>query len=285
MPDSINKFVVGDEDEFYKEEQSDVPVEPEKKPDDAPAPAEIPVEEPEVAQPLVEDQPVVHPYDAEYQRLGLDRQFPGGVVDALNRIPYMNKWQTQLSQEKARLEVEKERMAQQIAEIEAQKRNVPTTPDEKFWENPIPVLDQRYVTPDKLTEYEKKIQNLESRLELQRLNDFNREHPEMDKFIKDGTTARILEEEPGIMYLRDPLAEVYRRAKELTAPQTQAVVEKAKETINKNIEQQSLRATTSGTGRKPPVSPARKPLTQQELYSMPLEKLKEYYGGYGSEDE
>lgn len=207
-----------------------------------------------------------NPYDVQFRELGLDKQFQGGVPDALSRLPHMNKYQTHLAQENAELK----RKLEETNRPEPRGNN--EYDPEQFYQNPYPHLDGRYATVEQVRSLQGQLQADQDARARDGLNRFMQEHPDFNQVLP--VMQQVLAMEPGYGQLRDPLPVLYREAKRVMGEQTKANINKTKDGISQDINKQKGRAVTEGGGTKP----KQRKITPDDLYNMPLDELADYLG-------
>lgn len=135
-------------------------------------PAESPTE--------TEEKVDLTPYEKAFIEKGLDKQFKGGIEEAIERIPDMNRYITQLEQQNA--EYRRWLAQQQVQPKSPEPEHVEYEPD-KFIENPFDTLDRRYARPDAIQALEAKIEGIEIRNFIQSKPDFDKVAPIMQSTI------------------------------------------------------------------------------------------------------
>ena len=268
MPD-LNDLVdpndqyTGEEEQPIEEPKGDVPEEPQEEE------LETPLEEqPEGEVP--QEQPQVDPVTARFKELGLDRQFPGGVDDMLNRMPYMNKWQTQLSQENADLK----KKLEERQRTEQQQQYDPET----FYQDPDSYLGQKYATKEEIAAMQNQMRSYQDQAFADRYNRFADSHTDFRQL--EPVMQQILLDDPGYNNLRDPLSSLYNEAKRRTAHYAQAAVQATQEKVSAETSKEKVRASTEGSGAKPK---SRK-LNKDDLYKMSVPELEKLMGFSEEED-
>ena len=231
-----------------------------------------PIEEqkPDDGEEAVED---IHQYDKLFQEKALGTQFKD-VPDLLNRMPFYNKFTTQVSQENAQLKAERERLQHQI---DTYNKNQKQSQEEEhdpdgFYQNPYPILDERYVTADKVEALERRLQAQDQKMLQDRYMRFAESKSDFAQM--EPIMTQLAQQDPGYLGLRDPLAALYKEAKSIVGQSTQPIIEKAQEQLSGKRQIEKTKATTTGGG----VKPKQRQVTEDDLHKLSLEDLERAFG-------
>lgn len=259
----VDQFDMVEEDEPIEQAE---PVTPEPEPKGDPDVVDDgQQEEPKEDSP--EEQPVVNPYDQKFRERGLDRQFKS-LDDVLDRLPLMNKWQTELSQRNAELE----RKFQELNKPQPE----PYDPD-AFIDNPDKYLEGKYSKAGDVEQLRQKVQYMEL---AQTVNQFKSVHPDYDEV--EPIMTQILQDDPGILQTRNPLEYLYVLARQRKPAGVTAAVEKTKGQIESQVAREKVSAETTPSKPRKPKSTA---ISVQELQKMPLDELRARFADPGDKED
>lgn len=216
---------------------------------EAPQPQE-PAQEPETPKTDVPPEPAQEPtpYDklvAKFQELGLDRQFKGGIDEALDRLPNMNKYITDL--EKERNQYRDHILSKQEPPVEA--------PEPDFYDDPKSAIDARLA--QERTAWTTEIENM-------KIQNFRDGHKDYDELMP--TMLEVGREYPGLINLKpsEAVRLIYSLAKAKTIPK---VVEQVRAQPDP-----SKAVSTTDTKKKAPS------YTAEDYTKMSVEELEKLFG-------
>lgn len=255
--DSLEKVLV--------EAQPGTEPEPETKVEDV-----TPEEKPEEKQ---VEEVAVNPFEQRFKDLGLDKQYKS-IDDMMERIPYYNKYTTQVAQENAGLKRRQEEYERRVRDLEA-RRTEPAAEEidaDKFLRQPEVYLDKRYPTRAELAGIQEKIQTVEDERIRDRIERFAEKHPDTIQLVP--FMLKIAEDDPGFMKLKDPLPALYREAREYVDSQVTPIRNKAQATTTASRQIEKDKAQTTGTGAKP----TSRTVTPKDLANLPLDELEKRFG-------
>ncbi len=246
--------------------------------DAAPKPEPEPEPVKEEAPPAVEEkEPVVeavNPYDERFKELGLDKQYKS-VDDMMARLPYYNKYTTQVAMENAELKRQREDYERRMRDLEARRPAngdgaEPEYDPEAFIQEPQKFLDQRYPTREELAVVQRQFQKTQEERLAERLERFAEKHPDIGQV--EPFMVQLAQEDPGYLGLKDPLTALYEAGKR----RLEAMMPQEKPKPTPVVRQSDKdKAQTAGTGAKPT---ATRGISPKDLASMSLEELEKYFG-------
>ena len=210
MPDFLDPFD-GAPEITVDEEKGTVAIKGETAQPSQETPAETletPAPEPEPSKPEGTEETVeLNPIEKAFIERGLDKQFKGGLEEAIERIPDMNKYITTLEQQNALLR----RIAEQPQAKAPEPTPEPQFEPDKFFENPYPALDGRYVRQDDVAAIRQELEAMKAQTFMQSKPDFQKMAPAM---------TEILAEHPNIQKLPtvEALSLLYDAAKARQIP-------------------------------------------------------------------
>ncbi|MFA5382267.1 MAG: hypothetical protein WC356_03810 [Candidatus Micrarchaeia archaeon] len=224
-------------------------------------------------EPETQEEVVLNPYEQKFKELGLDKQYTS-IDDMIERIPFYNKYTTQVAQENAQLKRDLEERDKRMRDLQTRRDEPDVEYDpNRFVERPHEYLDKRYPTRDEIAALQQRVQKSEEDRLAEKVERFSEKHPDVAQL--QPFMMQLYQQDPGYGYLRDPLTALYRAAKEYVDTQI-TPTRRAVESTSKIVRHaEKERAQTTGTGVKPTstrgVSPA-------DLTNKSIEELEKMFG-------
>ena len=144
-----------------------------------PPPAEEPQEE---AQPSTGGEAELSPFEKEFYEKGLDRQFPGGPSEMLQRVPEMNKYINDLTVERKKLKELQERPP-------APEPSQAPSPDD-FYNDPIGTLDK--VVESRTSAFNRRFDEMEAKAFVNSKSDYSDMEPLMEMQLQQNPGLQSL---------------------------------------------------------------------------------------------
>jgi len=233
------------------------------------------VEQPEqvAPEPVVEEKIELNPYEQKFVEMGLDKQYKS-IDDMIDRIPFYNKYTTQVAQENAQLKRDLEERDRRMRDLQTRRDEPDVEYDpNRFVERPHEYLDKRYPTRSEIAELQQRVQKAEEDRLAERVERFSEKHPDVAQL--QPFMMQLYQQDPGYGYLRDPLTALYRAAKEYVDTQI-TPTKKAVESTNKIVRnEEKERAKTTGTGTKPTST---RGISPSDLTNKSIEELEKLFG-------